>query len=55
MAVAASGCHEADRIQDGQINPFFVIMHTVPPGKGPAMSKTFRDKEEGGIKVALKP
>lgn len=55
MAVAARGCHEEGRIQDGQINPFFVIMHRVPPGKGPAMSKTFRDKVEGCIKVVLKP
>ncbi|GAA4342696.1 zinc-dependent alcohol dehydrogenase [Pigmentiphaga soli] len=43
------------RIQDGQIDPSFVITHTVPLEKGPGMYKTFRDKEDGCIKVVLKP
>jgi threonine dehydrogenase-like Zn-dependent dehydrogenase len=43
------------RIEDGQIDPTFVITHTVPLGEGPAMYRTFRDKEDGCVKVVLKP
>src|SRR6201747_2035424 len=35
------------RIQEGQIDPSFVITHTVPLADGPGMYKTFRDKEDG--------
>jgi threonine dehydrogenase-like Zn-dependent dehydrogenase len=43
------------RIVEGQIDPSFVITHTVPLEKGPDMYKVFRDKEDGCIKVVLKP
>ncbi|HUP09321.1 MAG TPA: zinc-dependent alcohol dehydrogenase [Caldimonas sp.] len=43
------------RIQDGQIDPSFVITHSVGLDEGPQMYKTFRDKEDGCIKVVLKP
>ncbi|MGF6294507.1 zinc-dependent alcohol dehydrogenase [Paraburkholderia youngii] len=43
------------RIQDGQIDPSFVITHTVPLEKGPDMYKVFRDKEDGCVKVVMKP
>ena len=43
------------RIQDGQIDPSFVITHTVGLDQGPEMYKTFRDKTDGCIKVVLKP
>jgi threonine dehydrogenase-like Zn-dependent dehydrogenase len=43
------------RIEAGQIDPSFVITHTVKLEEGPAMYKTFRDKEDGCIKVVLKP
>jgi threonine dehydrogenase-like Zn-dependent dehydrogenase len=43
------------RISDGQIDPSFVITHSVPLEDGPAMYKTFRDKEDGCIKVVMKP
>ncbi|MFM0624606.1 zinc-dependent alcohol dehydrogenase [Paraburkholderia xenovorans] len=43
------------RIREGQIDPSFVITHTVPLEQGPGMYKTFRDKEDGCIKVVLKP
>jgi len=43
------------RIQQGQIDPSFVITHTVSLDEGPRMYKTFRDKEDGCIKVVLKP
>jgi threonine dehydrogenase-like Zn-dependent dehydrogenase len=43
------------RIQKGQIDPSFVITHSAPLDKGPEMYETFREKEDGCIKVVLKP
>jgi len=43
------------RIEEGQIDPSFVITHRVGLEEGPAMYKTFRDKEGGCIKVVLHP
>ncbi len=43
------------RIEEGQIDPSFVITHKVPLEQGPAMYKTFRDKQDGCIKVVLNP
>jgi threonine dehydrogenase-like Zn-dependent dehydrogenase len=43
------------RIEDGQIDPSFVITHTVGLEQGPEMYRTFRDKQDGCIKVVLKP
>jgi threonine dehydrogenase-like Zn-dependent dehydrogenase len=43
------------RIQKGQIDPSFVITHTESLSNGPEMYKTFRDKQDGCIKVVLKP
>lgn len=43
------------RIDEGQIDPTFLITHTVPLGRGPEMYKTFRDKQDGCVKVVLKP
>jgi len=43
------------RIEEGQIDPSFVITHTVALQDGPEMYRTFRDKEDGCIKVVLKP
>jgi threonine dehydrogenase-like Zn-dependent dehydrogenase len=43
------------RIEDGQIDPSFVITHTMPIEKGPEMYKVFRDKQDSCIKVVLKP
>ncbi|WP_322104369.1 zinc-dependent alcohol dehydrogenase [Paraburkholderia sp. J41] len=43
------------RIEQGQIDPSFVITHTVALEEGPAMYKTFRDKQDGCIKVVMKP
>jgi threonine dehydrogenase-like Zn-dependent dehydrogenase len=43
------------RIEDGQIDPSFVITHRVRLEDGPDMYKTFRDKKDGCIKVVLKP
>jgi threonine dehydrogenase-like Zn-dependent dehydrogenase len=43
------------RIEEGQIDPSFVITHTVGLEQGPEMYETFRDKKNGCIKVVLKP
>jgi threonine dehydrogenase-like Zn-dependent dehydrogenase len=43
------------RIEKGQIDPSFVITHTVSLEEGPEMYKTFRDKQDGCIKVVMKP
>jgi threonine dehydrogenase-like Zn-dependent dehydrogenase len=43
------------RIQEGQIDPSFVITHTEPLSRGPELYKTFREKHDGCIKVVLKP
>ncbi|KLK90787.1 alcohol dehydrogenase [Microvirga vignae] len=43
------------RIEEGQIDPSFVITHTVGLEEGPEMYKVFRDKQDGCIKVVLKP
>lgn len=43
------------RIEEGQIDPSFVITHTVRLEDGPEMYKTFRDKQDDCIKVVLKP
>jgi threonine dehydrogenase-like Zn-dependent dehydrogenase len=43
------------RIQEGQIDPSFVITHTVGLEQGPDMYKTFRDKQDGCVKVIMKP
>jgi threonine dehydrogenase-like Zn-dependent dehydrogenase len=43
------------RIQEGEIDPSFLITHTVSLQDGPEMYKTFRDKKDGCIKVVMKP
>jgi threonine dehydrogenase-like Zn-dependent dehydrogenase len=42
-------------IQEGTIDPSFVITHTVGLEDGPGMFETFRDKEDGCVKVVMKP
>lgn len=44
-----------EKIQAGDIDPSFVITHRRPLEDGPALYKTFRDKEDGCIKVVLQP
>lgn len=43
------------RIEEGQIDPSFVITHTVAMEDGPQMYKVFRDKQDSCVKVVLKP
>jgi threonine dehydrogenase-like Zn-dependent dehydrogenase len=42
-------------IEDGKIDPSFVITHVAGLDEGPELYKTFRDKQDGCIKVVLKP
>jgi len=43
------------RIEDGEIDPSFVITHEAPLEDGPEMYETFNRKDDGCIKVVLKP
>jgi len=43
------------KIVDGDIDPSFVVTHVEPLSNGPEMYRKFRDKEDGCIKVVLKP
>ena len=43
------------KIEAGDIDPSFVITHRLPLEQAPGAYKTFRDKEDGCIKVVLKP
>jgi threonine dehydrogenase-like Zn-dependent dehydrogenase len=44
-----------ERIKKGDIDPSFVITHRASLDKGPGLYNTFRAKEDGCIKVVLKP
>ncbi len=43
------------KIEAGEIDPSFIITHRLKLADAPAAYKTFRDKEDGCIKVVLKP
>jgi threonine dehydrogenase-like Zn-dependent dehydrogenase len=42
-------------IEEGEIDPGFVITHTASLEDGPALYETFRNKHDGCVKVVLKP
>jgi threonine dehydrogenase-like Zn-dependent dehydrogenase len=44
-----------ERIEKGEIDPSFVITHRAKLEDGPDLYKTFREKEDGCIKVVMKP
>lgn len=44
-----------EKIKSGAIDPTFVITDRAPLEDGPALYKKFRDKQDGCIKVVLKP
>ena len=44
-----------ERIEKGEIDPSFVISHTLPLDEAPRGYKMFRDKEDDCTKVVLKP
>ena len=43
------------KVEAGEIDPSFVITHRLPLSEAPGAYKTFRDKEDGCIKVVLTP
>ncbi len=43
------------RIEEGELDPSFVITHQRPLEQGPELYATFREKKDGCIKVVLKP
>lgn len=43
------------RIEKGEIDPSFVITHRTPLADAPKAYKTFRDKEDGCVKVVMTP
>lgn len=43
------------RIEEGQIDPSFVITHKTGLDQGPEMFKLFRDKQDSCVKVVLNP
>ncbi len=43
------------RIEAGEIDPSFIITHSLRIEDGPAAYKTFRDKQDGCIKVVMHP
>jgi threonine dehydrogenase-like Zn-dependent dehydrogenase len=44
-----------ERIEQGQIDPSFIITHRVSLEDAPAMYRTFREKQDGCIKVVMRP
>jgi threonine dehydrogenase-like Zn-dependent dehydrogenase len=44
-----------ERIEKGEIDPSFVITHRASLEEGPELYKTFRSKQDGCIKVVMKP
>ena len=44
-----------EKITTGEIDPSFVITHRAGLEDGPGLYQTFRDKEDGCIKVVLTP
>lgn len=44
-----------ERIERGEIDPSFVITHRASLEEGPELYRKFRDKEDGCIKVVMKP
>ncbi len=47
--------HLLDLISTGKIDPSFVITHVLPLSEAPAAYELFKQKEDGCIKVVLKP
>lgn len=43
------------RMLKGEIDPSFVMSHRCAFERGPGLSKTFRDRQVGCIKVVLRP
>ena len=55
LAAAYAGLDLLRRIEEGQIDPSYIITHRAKLEDGPALYETFRDKKDGCIKVVLTP
>lgn len=44
-----------EKIENGEIDPSFVITHRATLEEGPSLYQRFRDKEDGCIKVVMRP
>jgi threonine dehydrogenase-like Zn-dependent dehydrogenase len=44
-----------DRVQNGEIDPSFVITHRLPLEQAPHGYEIFKDKKDNCIKIVLKP
>ena len=44
-----------ERIEQGEIDPSFVITHTAPLEEAPQAYEMFKNKEDDCVKVVLKP
>ena len=44
-----------ERIRNGDIDPSFVVSHTLPLKKAPKAYRMFRDKADDANKIVLKP
>ncbi len=42
-------------MENGEIDPSFVVTHTLPLEEAPAAYEMFKKKDDGCIKVVLKP
>jgi threonine dehydrogenase-like Zn-dependent dehydrogenase len=47
--------HLLKLIEEGKIDPSFIVTHTMGLEDGPGMYRTFRNKQDGCIKTVLKP
>ncbi|MFL5842509.1 MAG: zinc-dependent alcohol dehydrogenase [Thermoleophilaceae bacterium] len=47
--------HLLERIENGDIDPSFVVTHKLPLGQAPEGYETFKNKQEECVKVVLKP
>lgn len=44
-----------EHVRNGDLDPSFIITHRLPLGQGPEAYRTFREKQDGCIKVVLEP
>ena len=44
-----------ERVLNGDIDPSFVITHRATLEEGPGLYETFKNKDDGCIKIVIKP
>jgi len=62
LSIKSGQCHVQrymrpllERIQDGDIDPSFIITHEIPLNQAPRGYELFKNKQDGCLKVVLKP